>query len=116
MASTLLDISGKPSLFEVEIFDTIHQAVSQLGIPFLVVGASARDLVLHHAHGVEIIRASRDIDFAVQVESWGAYLGQHHPARSLKSTPLGSVRNPASLKVFFGVQRQLDHSLQQLVG
>ena len=74
MASTLLDISGKPSPFEVEIFDTIHQAVSQLGIPFLVVGASARDLVLHHAHGVEIIRATGDIDFAVQVESWDAFL------------------------------------------
>lgn len=74
MAGTLLNVSGKISPFEVEIFDIIHWEVSQLGIPFLVVGASARDLVLHHAHGVEIIRATGDIDFGIQVESWGAFL------------------------------------------
>jgi len=74
MASTLLNVSGKLSPIEVEIFDTIYRAVSQLGIPFIVVGASARDLVLHHAHGVEIIRATGDIDFGIQVESWDGFL------------------------------------------
>ena len=74
MAGTLLNVSGKISSFEVEIFDIIHRAVSQWGIPYIVVGASARDLVLHHAHGVEIIRATGDIDFGVQVESWDAFL------------------------------------------
>jgi len=74
MDNILLNVSGKISPLEVEIYDIIHQSVSQLEIRFLVVGASARDLVLHHAHGVEIIRATGDIDFGIQVESWDTFL------------------------------------------
>ena len=74
MTNTLLNVSGKISPFEVEIFDTIHHAVSELGISYLVVGASARDIVLHHAHGVDVIRATGDIDFAIQLESWDEFI------------------------------------------
>ena len=74
MTNTLLNVSGKISPFEVEIFDTIHHAVSELGISYLVVGASARDMVLHHAHGVDVIRATGDIDFAIQLESWDEFI------------------------------------------
>jgi predicted nucleotidyltransferase len=39
-------------------------------VPFIVVGASARDLVMHHAYGAPVQRATRDIDLAVQVQTW----------------------------------------------
>jgi predicted nucleotidyltransferase len=73
MKSTLLNVSGKIRSFEIEIFDSIQQVTLELGIPYLVVGASARDLVLHHAHGVNIIRATGDIDFAIQLETWSEF-------------------------------------------
>ena len=54
-------------MWSTQTHGTLLQQLSQLGIPFLVVGASARDLVLHHAHGVEIIRATGDIDFGYDI-------------------------------------------------
>ena len=36
----------------------------------LIVGAIARDLILHHAHGLPITRATADLDVAVAVGSW----------------------------------------------
>lgn len=39
-------------------------------IDFLVVGAIARDLLLHYGHGVPIARATTDIDFGLAVAGW----------------------------------------------
>ena len=39
-------------------------------IDFLVVGAMARDLLLHYGHGVPIARATTDIDFGLAVADW----------------------------------------------
>lgn len=38
--------------------------------PYFVAGATARDLVLVHIHGLRPGRATRDVDFGVAVESW----------------------------------------------
>jgi len=37
------------------------------------VGALARDLLLHYAHGFKIERATTDVDFALAVDSWGEF-------------------------------------------
>lgn len=42
-------------------------------IDFLIVGAMARDLLLHYGHGVPISRATTDIDLGVAVESWDEF-------------------------------------------
>jgi predicted nucleotidyltransferase len=42
----------------------------QLQIPYFVIGATARDILIEHVHGLETTRATRDIDFAVAVSSW----------------------------------------------
>ena len=39
----------------------------------MVVGGSARDIVLHYGHGAPVRRATDDIDFGVQVPSWSAF-------------------------------------------
>ncbi len=39
----------------------------------LLVGAMARDLLLHYAWGIPIARASRDVDLAVSIDQWAAY-------------------------------------------
>ena len=59
-----------------------------LGTPYLVIGATARDLVLHHLHGLPRLRATHDVDFAIQTGSWSHYeaivsaLGTHGFERS----------------------------------
>ncbi len=39
-------------------------------VDFLVVGAMARDLMLHFGQGVPIARATTDIDFGIAVAGW----------------------------------------------
>lgn len=43
------------------------------GIAYVVVGATARDIMLHHIHDFPIGRASHDIDFAVAVQNWASF-------------------------------------------
>lgn len=39
-------------------------------IPYLVVGATARDLILYHGFGAAIQRGTQDIDFGIKISSW----------------------------------------------
>lgn len=52
---------------------TLDTVMTQLAIPYFVIGASARDILVEHVHGLETGRATRDIDFAVAISSWDDY-------------------------------------------
>jgi len=70
MTSILFNLSGK---IEKPVVDTLHilkKAADSLGIPFFVVGAFSRDLILKHGYGIEPRRKTGDIDFGVEVASW----------------------------------------------
>jgi predicted nucleotidyltransferase len=43
------------------------------GLRYFVVGATARDILMYHLHGLPINRASPDIDFAMAIESWDTF-------------------------------------------
>ena len=73
MTSTSLDISGKIDPRISEVFDSVNGVLTELKMPYIVVGATARDLVLHHGHGAEIRRATDDVDFGIEVPNWGAF-------------------------------------------
>lgn len=73
MTSTLLNISGKVDPRICEVFDSVNLVLSELKIPYIVVGATARDLVLHHGHSAKIQRATDDVDFAIEVADWNAF-------------------------------------------
>ena len=73
MTSTSLDIAGKIDPGTVEVLHLVEKITSNLGIPYVVIGATARDLVLHHYYGAKIQRATLDIDFAIQVANWSAF-------------------------------------------
>lgn len=75
MSSLSLNISGKIDSVTVTLYKRVSDAANQLGIPFVVVGASARDMVLHYGYAAPIQRATADIDFAIQVSSWAAFDG-----------------------------------------
>lgn len=62
-----------PSL--VMLIRALDRVATQLHIPYFVIGATARDILIEHVHGLESTRATRDIDFAVAVSSWEEFAG-----------------------------------------
>ena len=73
MKESLLDLSGKIDGFRVGLFETIATVAESLRVPFFVVGAMARDIILSLGYGIKIGRATEDIDLGVQVPDWSAY-------------------------------------------
>jgi len=73
MMSTLLNISGKIDPRICEVFNSINRVLTELKMPYIVVGATARDLVLHHGYGARIQRATDDVDFAIEVADWNVF-------------------------------------------
>ncbi|GBE09286.1 hypothetical protein BMS3Abin11_02417 [bacterium BMS3Abin11] len=71
--STLLNISGKIEPRTVALFETVSRVMTDLEIPYVVVGATARDIVLHYGHGAALERATIDVDFAIEVPNWTAF-------------------------------------------
>jgi predicted nucleotidyltransferase len=69
----LRDISGKISPELVEVCRCVSVAAKALGVPYVVVGAAARDLVLHYGYGAPVVRATMDVDFGIQVADAAAY-------------------------------------------
>ena len=74
MTSTLINISGKIDKSAIELYSTINLVAGNLKIPIVVVGAAARDIIMHYVYGAKIRRATMDIDFGIQVQSWSDYL------------------------------------------
>lgn len=69
MTKRLLDLSGKIDGL-IPVFEDITGIADALGIPFFVLGATARDLILEVGYGIRSFRATRDLDLAIQIEDW----------------------------------------------
>jgi predicted nucleotidyltransferase len=54
----------------VAIYRDVYAIARGLHIPFLVVGATARDLILYYGFGAAIERGTRDIDFGIKISTW----------------------------------------------
>jgi predicted nucleotidyltransferase len=65
-----LNLSDKISRATTDLLELIDRITTEPGIPYLVVGATARDIVYHHRFGTPIRRATTDTDFGIQVGSW----------------------------------------------
>lgn len=74
MARSSLDLSDRAALGSLaRLVAAVRQAARET--PLLLVGAAARDLLLAHAHGIELQRATEDTDLALAVPGWDAFLG-----------------------------------------
>ncbi|MCU7849623.1 MAG: hypothetical protein KZQ89_16855 [Candidatus Thiodiazotropha sp. (ex Lucinoma kastoroae)] len=73
MSNSLLDLSGKIDFPLVEVFDAIAEVAAARGVPYFVVGAMARDMILSHGHGIASKRATVDIDLGVEVAEWDEF-------------------------------------------
>lgn len=111
----MLDISGKIDEPTRRLLLTVHEVLGTHEVPYIVIGAAARDMVMHYAYGAAIQQATQDIDFAVQVPDWRAFeicraaliaagfeeRPQRHRLRSpggilIDIVPFGGVENAAA--------------------
>jgi predicted nucleotidyltransferase len=67
------DLSGKIDQPTVSALTLLKREADALCIPFFVVGASARDILLKHCYGINPPRATRDVDLGVRVADWESY-------------------------------------------
>ena len=64
-----LDLTNRQELrFLSDLIADVRAKVPKIDI--LLVGATARDLLLFHAHGIKAARGTEDIDLAFAVASW----------------------------------------------
>lgn len=70
MSNILFDLSGKIDRQTIAALSVVKKAADSLSIPFFVVGASARDIILKHCYGIKPTRITKDIDLGVEVASW----------------------------------------------
>jgi predicted nucleotidyltransferase len=54
----------------LSILELIDRLLRHAKIPYMLVGATARDLLLYNVFGHAVARATYDLDFAVLVDSW----------------------------------------------
>ncbi len=57
----------------LHILEVVHGVTTQHDCLYVVVGATARDLLLFHVFGIPASRATMDVDFAIAVASWDRF-------------------------------------------
>lgn len=70
MSRRLMDLSGKIESGLLGVFRDVSKVAASIGIPFFVIGATARDIVLDYGFGIQPSRATLDLDLGVRVADW----------------------------------------------
>ncbi|NMM00130.1 hypothetical protein HHL24_19580 [Paraburkholderia sp. RP-4-7] len=65
----MLESRPLPALV-VELLRHVADTARVSNVEWFVGGATARDIILTHVHGIEATRATADVDIGVSVESW----------------------------------------------
>ncbi len=102
MNASLLDLSGKIDRGTVELFEAVVRVAQSVNVPFFVVGATARDMILLHGYDINPKRATADIDFGVQVPDWDRY--EQLTKGLVETGDFAPTRDPQQLE-YKGVQR-----------
>lgn len=99
-----MDFSSATDLRQLAaVLDPVARSTKVLDIPWLLIGAAARDLLLHHMRGWPPSRRTEDVDIAILVETWEEFArlqamlftaegGRPHPAiKQRVALPTGRV-------------------------
>lgn len=73
MSEISFDLSGKLSPSIIAAINNLKKVADILNIPFFIVGATARDLILEHQYKMKSPRATTDIDLGVEVADWDQF-------------------------------------------
>jgi predicted nucleotidyltransferase len=83
MRDISFNLSGKIDPLLAEVLSQVSKQAIGLDIPFFIVGAMARDIVLELCYSLPARRSTRDLDIGVEVDGWEEY---QKLCRSLIST------------------------------
>lgn len=84
----------------VAVLRAVDRVANELDLPYFVAGAVARDIVIAHVFGLDTGRATRDVDFAVAVESWDQY--ESVRTRFLKLEQFAADKRDAAHRFYYG--------------
>ncbi len=73
MTSISHNLTGMIDEKTVKILSEIDAIARDLKLAFFIVGATARDILLQHAHGIRTTRATLDVDIGVFVTDWDQF-------------------------------------------
>ena len=79
----------------IEILREVAAAAEAEGIAHMLVGATARDVLLTHVFGLELRRATYDVDFAVAVKDWAQFEALRAGLLARKTFKDGGEQNSA---------------------
>lgn len=71
--ATPLTLTNPLSSVTERLLHSINRVCNAQAVPFFIAGATAREILIHHVYGKTIGRRTRDIDFAVFVNSWAPF-------------------------------------------
>lgn len=99
----MLDVPAERPVDPVicEILTLLNHELASEKIDYFLVGASARDLLMHHVFGIKSGRATRDVDFAVALASWEQF--ERMNARLLATGRFSKGRE--SQRLYFEMER-----------
>jgi predicted nucleotidyltransferase len=63
----------------LHILSVVNRVAAEPELPYILVGATARDLLLFHVFGIPVTRATVDVDFAVAMDSWERFSELRRP-------------------------------------
>jgi predicted nucleotidyltransferase len=100
VANSSPDLSDRAALGSLaRLLSAVRRAADDT--PLLLVGAAARDILLVHANGIAMHRATEDTDLALAVRDWKAFLRLR---RALLASGTFTAEGPAH-RLWFGDQR-----------
>jgi predicted nucleotidyltransferase len=73
MKNKLIDLSEKIDSTRLEALQELKKIADQNSIPFIIVGAFAKELVLEKIFYIDSRRMTLDIDLAIEVSAWNKY-------------------------------------------
>lgn len=71
MNANLVDISNKLDQSKVSVLADFTNLTGSL--PWFLVGATARDILVHYFQGIPVERATTDVDMGIQIGSWDEF-------------------------------------------
>ena len=74
MKKNSFDLSDRIDPGLLEVAEVLIQVTEPLSIQFFLIGAACRDLILDTIYGINTIRATSDIDFAICISDWNQFV------------------------------------------
>jgi len=73
MKNILIDVSGKIDSSYISAIKEIKKVADSQKIPFFIIGALARDIIMEYFYEIKAPRMTMDIDLGIKVSSWNKF-------------------------------------------